>query len=39
MGRIGNNFEKGSADGAKESLRIISLAASRWRAEKHRELL
>jgi len=36
MGRIEGDFEKGAADGAKESLRVISLAASRWRAEKHR---
>ena len=36
MGRIEGDFEKGAADGAKESLRVISLAASRWRAEKDR---
>ena len=34
MGRIEGDFEKGAADGAKELLRVISLAASRWRAEK-----
>jgi uridine phosphorylase len=34
MGRIEGDFEKGAADGAKESLRVISLAASRWRGEK-----
>jgi hypothetical protein len=33
MGRIEGDFEKGSADGAQESLRVISLAAARWRAE------
>ena len=36
MGRIEGDFEKGAADGAKESLRVISLAARRWRAEKDR---
>lgn len=34
MGRIQGDFEKGVADGAKESVRVISLAASRWRAKK-----
>jgi len=34
MGRIEGDFEKGAADGAQESLRMISLAASRWPAEK-----
>ena len=33
MGRIEGDFEKGVADGAEESLRVISLAAGRWRAE------
>ena len=33
MGRIEGDFEKGSADGAKESLRVISLTAARWRAD------
>ncbi|MDO8877788.1 MAG: nucleoside phosphorylase [Pseudolabrys sp.] len=32
MGRIEGDFEKGIADGAEESLRVISLAAGRWRA-------
>ena len=32
MGRIEGDFEKGTADGAEESLRVISLAAVRWRA-------
>lgn len=32
MGRIEGDFEKGVADGAEESLRVISLAAGRWRA-------
>src|SRR6516162_5057664 len=31
MGRIEGDFEKGSADGAQESLRVISLTAARWR--------
>lgn len=34
MGRIEGDFEKGVADGAEESLRVIFLAASRWRAER-----
>jgi len=34
MGRIEGDFEKGVADGAEESLRAISLAAGRWRAER-----
>jgi purine-nucleoside phosphorylase len=33
MGRIEGDFEKGAADGAEESLRVISLAAGRWREE------
>ena len=32
MVRIEGDFEKGSADGAKESLRVISLTAARWHA-------
>ncbi len=36
MGRIEGDFEKGAADGAEESLRVISLAAGRRRAEKER---
>lgn len=32
MGRIEGDFEKGAADGAEESLRVIALAAARWRA-------
>ena len=31
MGRIEGDFEKGGADGAQESLRVISLIAARWR--------
>ena len=31
MGRIEGDFEKGGADGAQESLRVISLTAARWR--------
>jgi len=34
MGRIEGDFEKGASDGAEESLRVISLAADRWRAER-----
>jgi uridine phosphorylase len=34
MGRIEGDFEKGAADGAEESLRVISLTADRWRAER-----
>ena len=37
MGRIEGDFEKGSADGAKESLRVIALTAARWRADRERE--
>jgi hypothetical protein len=33
MGRIEGDFEKGAAAGAEESLRVISLAAGRWRVE------
>ena len=32
MGRIEGDFEKGIADGAEESLRVIALAAANWRA-------
>jgi len=34
MGRIEGDFEKGAADGAEASLRVISLTAARWRAER-----
>lgn len=34
MGRIEGDFEKGAADGAEESLKVISLVAGRWRAAK-----
>jgi purine-nucleoside phosphorylase len=33
MGRTEGDFEKGVADGAEESLRVISLTADHWRAE------
>jgi len=33
MGRVEGDFEKGAADGAEESLKVISLIACRWRAE------
>ena len=36
-GPIEGDFEKGSADGAQESLRVISLTAARWRADRERE--
>ena len=31
MGRIEGDFEKGASDGAEDSLRVIALAAERWR--------
>jgi uridine phosphorylase len=31
MGRVAGDFEKGAADGAEESLRVIALAAASWR--------
>jgi uridine phosphorylase len=34
MGRIKGDFEKGVADGAEDSLKVILLAAGRWRAER-----
>jgi uridine phosphorylase len=34
MGQIEGDFEKGVADGAEESLRLISLVAKRWRTVK-----
>src|SRR6267154_4596398 len=36
MGRIEGDFEKGVADGAQESLRVISLAAASWRAKRYK---
>jgi hypothetical protein len=33
MGRVDNDFEKGVADGAEESLQVISLTARRWHAQ------
>ncbi len=40
MARIEGDFEKGVADGAVESLKVIALAAARWRAkERSHELL
>ena len=36
MGRIEGDFEKGAGDGAEVSLKVISLAAGRWRAERAR---
>jgi hypothetical protein len=32
MGLVEGDFEKGAADGARESLQVGSLAAERWRA-------
>jgi len=34
MGRIEGDFEKGIADGAEESLKVISLTAASWRAKR-----
>ena len=36
MGRIEGDFEKGVADGAKESLRVVALAAASWRVNRDR---
>lgn len=36
MGRIEGDFEKGYADGAKESLRVITVTAGRWRENQTR---
>ncbi len=33
MGKIQGDFEKGAAEGAKESLKLISCVAARWRQE------
>jgi hypothetical protein len=35
MGRIEGDFEKGVADGAEESLKVIALAVASWRAERY----
>jgi uridine phosphorylase len=37
MGRIEGDFEKGVADGAEESLRVIALTATSWRARRERD--
>jgi uridine phosphorylase len=37
MGRIEGDFEKGVADGARESLDMIRLVAERWRADRLRQ--
>ncbi len=34
MGRVEGDFEKGTAAGAEESLRVVSLAVGRWRAQR-----
>jgi len=34
MGRIEGDFEKGIADGAEESLKVIVLSAANWRAKR-----
>jgi len=36
MSRIEGDFEKGAADRAKESLRVIALAVASWRANRYR---
>ena len=33
MGRIEGDFEKGIADGAEESLKVVALAAGGWRGK------
>ncbi len=33
MGQIEGDFEKGAADGAEESLKVVSVVARRWHAE------
>ena len=35
MGRIDGDFEKGVADGAEESIRVIALTAACWRAQSY----
>ena len=35
MGQIEGDFEKGVADGAEESLKVIALAAASWKAKRH----
>jgi len=35
MGRVEGDFEKGVADGAEESLKVIALAAASWRAKRN----
>ncbi len=34
MGRVDGDFEKGAADGAEASLRVIALAAASWRTRR-----
>jgi hypothetical protein len=34
MGRIEGDFEKGVAEGAEESLKVIVLSAANWRAKR-----
>jgi hypothetical protein len=34
MGRIDGDFEKGAADGAEQSLLVISIVANCWRANR-----
>src|SRR5216683_1065442 len=36
MGRVEGDFEKGVADGAEESLKVIALAAASWRAKRNK---
>lgn len=36
MGQVEGDFEKGAADGALESLRVVALVASRWRTRADR---
>lgn len=39
MGRVDGDFEKGAADGAEESLRVISLVARAWDNQRARQIL
>ena len=36
MGQVEGDFEKGLADGAEESLRLISRVVRRWHGQKQR---
>jgi uridine phosphorylase len=36
MGRVDGDFEKGAAEGAEQSLAVISLTAGAWRSQRHK---